>query len=295
MTESRMTRSDLNVLFSDNFNQGFDPDIWTTDVAGWPGGKVTADNGSAHMEASTSSPAGPGIMAYCGFATRNRQFTPHLAGTNLLELTLVDYRHKGPFLNQYMTADGASSDHEDPYSGNYLMGFCLAIGTFRGLVGTGPVVKSIPAETYINRVVQIHFDWYSKFGLSYCLNRNLLSGDKEKIRVWGKNGDKEKWLSTHSVDCPVITIPGNSISLAVKHDPLGDNTGWGHCYGLLLTDDGNSLSWLLDGKLMDTVDISGFFSSSPDCVAGGAFVTIVGGASYQQNVWSVSDIFISGC
>ena len=122
----------------------------------------------------------------------------------------------------------------------------------------------------------------------------MLSGDKEKIYIWGNNEDKEKWLGTHIIDCPSITIPGNSVSLAIRHDPLGDNTGWGHRYGLLLIDDGNTLSWLMDGKIMDTVDISGFFSSSPDCITDGAFATIVGGASYQHNVWSVSDFCISG-
>lgn len=244
------------------------------------------------MEAQTSSPAGPGVMGYCGFATRNRQFNAHLAGTNLLELTLQDYTHAGPFLNKYLTADGAASDHEDPFSGNYLMGFCLAIGTFRGLVGSGPVSSSMPVETLTDRVVQVHFDWYSKAGLWICLNRNVVAGDKENFRTWGTDEDKEEWRTTHAIECPVVTGPGNSVSLA--HRQLGVNTGWGHRYGLLLSDDGNTLSWRLDGKVMDTVDISGFFSSSPGCVADGAYATIAGGASYQHNVWTVADLQICG-
>lgn len=231
-------------------------------------------------------------MAYCGFATKNRLFAPHLAGVNLLELALTDYTHQGPFLNKYLAADGAPSAREDPLCGNYLMGFCLAIGTFRGLVGTGPVSRDVPVETVRDRVVQIHFDWWSKAGLLFCLNRNVIASDKGRIRIWGSDDDKERLRKQQPVQCPVITIPGNSVSLAVRKDPAGDGIAWGHRYGLLLADDGNTLSWLLDGNVMDTVDIFGFFSSSPGCVADGAYATIVGGGSYQHNVWSVTDLRI---
>ena len=37
----------------------------------------------------------------------------NLAGTNLLELTLIEYARAGEFLNRYPTIDGAGSD-EDP-------------------------------------------------------------------------------------------------------------------------------------------------------------------------------------
>jgi hypothetical protein len=50
----------------------------------------------------------------------------------------------------------------------------------------------------------------------------------------------------------------------------------------------------MDGKVMDTVDISGFFSSSPGRVADGAYAVISGGSSFQQNVWSVADLRIMG-
>ena len=287
--------SGLKVMFSDRFEEGLDSTTWTTDLEGWSTvGTVSSGDRTARMVAQSSSPAGPGVMAYCGLATRNRQFQSHLSGINLLEVTLQDYTHEGPFLNRYMTADGASSDHEDPISGNYLMGFSLAIGTFRGLVGTGPVSKSVPVETLTHRVVQIHFDWYARTGLWYCLNRNVVSGDKAKLRTWGTDADRKTWRDTHAVECPVISGPGNSVSLAVMHSPLGDHTGWGHRYGLLLADDGNTLSWQMDGKVMATVDITGYFSSSPGCVAEGAYATVVGGAGYQRNVWTVADLRVCG-
>ena len=276
----------------------FDPSTWTKFVplnsfSEAPiDRKVSFDNGTARMQADTSAPEGPGVMAYNTIATRNRVFTPHLAGTNLFEITLKDYIHEGPFLNKYLTADGASSDHEDPVKGNYLMGFCLAIGTFQGFVGDEPVSRRKAPEETTDRVVQIHFDWYSRAGLWYCLNRSVIAGDKEKIRIWGTEQDKENLRKMKPTVVPNITIPGNSVTLAHRYNPAGDNISWGHRYGLLLTDDGNTLSWLLDGKLMDTIDISGFFSSSPGCVTDGAYATILGGASYQHNVWSVADLRI---
>ena len=286
--------SDLDILLADSFSGDLDPSTWTTDIATWPGGTVDAGNGTARLVATASSPPGPGVMAYCGFSSVGRQFTPHLSGTNLLEVTLTDCAYSGPFLNKHLTADGAASDREDPFSGNYLTGFCLAIGSYRGLVGTGPTSASVPVKGCADRVVQIYFDWYSKAGIWYLLNRNALSADWEQLRTWGSEEDKETWRRDDRIDCPVVTGPGNSVSLAWRRNPLGDDTGWGHRYGLLLEDDGNTLSWLLDGNLVDKVDISGFFSSSPGCVAEGAYATIVGGGSYQHNVWTIADLRISG-
>ena len=259
--------------------------------------KVSFDNETAHIQAGISAPEDPGLMAYSTITTRNRVFTPHLAGTNVLEITLKDYIHEGPLLNKYLMR-GDVSDHEDPVKGNHLMGFCLAIGTFQGLVGDERVSRRIAPEDTTDRVVQIHFDWYSRAGLLYYLNRNVIAGDEEIPILDRELYDRmlEQNIPNNSFRdvTPNITIPGNAVTQANRYDPAGDNTGWGHRYGLLLTDDGNELSWLMDGKVMDTVDIGDFFSSSPGCVADGAYATISGGASYQHNVWSVADLRIVG-
>jgi len=65
-----------------------------------------------------------------------------------------------------------------------------------------------------------------------------------------------------------------------------------HRYGLYLTDDGNTLYLTLDGKVMDTVDITGHFSSRPEVIKDGAYVTIAAAGSYQTNVWKVDDVGI---
>ena len=282
----------LEVLLSDDFTGDFDLTIWTTDldIRHYPLPppsyvEVTAGDGTARISASTSATAGPGIMAYGGFTSQDRLFTPNLTGTNLLEVTLLNYTHDDEYLNKYLAADGAPSDHEDEEVGPYLMGFCLSIGTFQGLVGS-------ERDRDTDRVVQIHFDWWSKAGLGFTLNRNIIPDDKGKIRVWGSEADKAHMRATNTIDCPVMTIPGNSVSLACPHNPVGDHIAWGHRYGLLLTDDGNTLSWMLDGKVMDAVDISGFFDSSPGCVVDGAYATIAGGASYRHNVWTLADLRI---
>tara|TARA_B100001123_G_C15107865_1_gene946255 strand:+ start:335 stop:481 length:147 start_codon:yes stop_codon:yes gene_type:complete len=42
---------------------------------------------------------------------------------------------------------------------------------------------------------------------------------------------------------------------------------------------------------MDTVDISGFFTSNPEFVREGAYVSI-SGAGYQPHIWKVDDLQI---
>lgn len=288
-----MSLDELKVVFADGFADELDADVWEVDAATWPNGTVSAGDGAARIVAQTDAPAGPGVMAYGGFRSRRRHFAPNLAGTNLLEVTLADFTHEGAFLNKYLAADGSALDHEDPHSGSYLTGFCLAIGSFGGLVGSGPVQRGVPDEELTDRVVQIHFDLFSRAGLTYILNRSVRGGDKRAYHIWGSDEDKRRWLESHEIDCPVVTLPGNSVTLAIQTDPLGDGRGWPHRYGLLLRDDGRTLSWLLDGKVMDTVDIAGFFDSSPGCVSDGVYVTIVGGGSYQRNMWQVEDVRVS--
>ena len=258
---------------------------------------VSFDNGKARIRADTTAPEGPGVMAYGNMCTKQRVFTPDLKGTNLFEFTLEDYSHSGPFLNMYIMR-GDSSDFEDPVKGSFVTGFGLAISSFQGMVGDEPVSRRIAPEDTVERVVQIHYDWFSKAGIFYYLGRNIIAGDTEKIPLLDRElNDRiiEKEIPkdyTFPEMIPNITLPGHQVTQAQRFDPAGDNCGWGHRYGLLLTDDGNTLSWLLDGKMMDTVDISGFFSSSPGCVAEGAYATIVGGGSYEQNAWTLSDLRI---
>lgn len=286
-----MTTNSLLTRFTDDFSgDTLDSSRWTIlQMSGKS--NISVGEKTAKIRAVTPAKAGPGVMAYGGIATTTRQFNPGLKGTNLFEVGFVDYTHDDEFLNKYLTFDGAASDREDPASGLYLMGFCLAIGTFQGLVGSEP---DRGKERVAHRVVQIHCDLFSRFGLGFCLNRNLLPGEKEKYPIFDNKNKEHMALARagRTLDCPHVTIPGNSVSLAIRHNPSGDNIPWGHRWGLMIGDNGNTLSWLLDGKVMDTVNISDFFSSSPGCVAEGAYATIVAAGSYRENVWKIADVRI---
>ena len=97
--------------------------------------------------------------------------------------------------------------------------------------------------------------------------------------------------STHlALPYPHVTYP--CVALAIRRNPVGDNVGWGHRYGLVLTDDGKTLSWTLDGRAMDTVDISGYFGSSPGCVADGAYAFIGHGGGFRRSKITLSDVKI---
>lgn len=275
----------MKVQISDDFHGDFDRSTWTTDIRRPTEGEVSrysAGGGTARLYAETGEPAGPGVMAYSGFATRSRVFQPNLAGDSLFEVTLVNYVHEGEFLNRYLAADGADADEEDHLVGKYLMGFCMAIGSFQGLVGC-------ESDQETDRIVQIHCDWWST-GLWFNLCRNVLQEDKEKYPVGGTPHDVVEIAETKSITCPAVTAPGDAVILALRHNPLGYAVPYEHRWGLGLADDANTLYWTLDGTTVDQVEIPGFFDSSPGCVAQGAYATILGGASYQRNTWTIADV-----
>ena len=246
--------------------------------------RYSAVGGSARIYAETGEPAGPGVMAYSGFSTRRRVFQANLSGNSLFEITLVDYNHEGAFLNKHLASDGTDAEEEDPLVGRYCMGFCLAIGSYQGLVGC-------ERDQETDRVVQIHCDWWTS-GLSFILCRNVLQEDKEKYPIWGSPHDLAEMAETKSITCPAVTVPGDAILLAYRHNPLSNGTPYEHRWSLGLTNSGNTLYWTLDGIIVDQVEIPGFFDSSPGCVAEGAYATIMAGGSYKRNTWTITDAVI---
>ena len=69
---------------------------------------------------------------------------------------------------------------------------------------------------------------------------------------------------------------------------LGRSSRW----GLYLTDDANTVYWTLDGQVTDSVDITGYFSSSPESVQDGAFLSVMGVGLFQRNTWKMDDLEI---
>ncbi len=63
-------------------------------------------------------------------------------------------------------------------------------------------------------------------------------------------------------------------------------------WGLYLTDDANIVYWTLNGQVMDSIDITGYFSSSPESVREGAFLSVMGVGLFEKNTWKMDDLEI---
>jgi hypothetical protein len=136
------------------------------------------------------------------------------------------------------------------------------------------------------RAVQIHFDWMSKWGLVYYLCRSILPEDYGKYPGWDLRLDSlEEFIGKGQY------VGGAVFVLAARHSSGQEVNPLGRRYGLYLTDDGNTVSWTLDGKVMDTVDISGYFTADPEVMRDGAYVSI-SGAGYQPHIWTIEDVKI---
>jgi hypothetical protein len=218
-------------------------------------------------------------MAYGGFHTANRHFNPGLSGTNVMEVSLVGYTPGGEFLNRYLNYYGNPSDFEDPVGGRYTMGWGLSIGTFPGFI-TGQ------HDGRVERAVQLHFDGWSRYGWSTILCRNLAPGDEETLSEFNHEMETYDDKAKPFIAQPCVVLSSSRDFPSEEEGPAG------HRFGIRLTDDGNTLSWTLDGRAMDTVDISGFFQSSPAAVREGAYASICTGGSYQHSTWEFSGVEI---
>ena len=305
--------NELELQFSDDFKEvgpldltkwakleHADLDVWAEDPAesrrqAWQEGlpmniertgahqvEIQSEGGYASVKTTTTMPAGPAVMAYGGFVTRDKHFGPGLSGTNILEISLSDYVPDGEFLNKWLTYYGNPGDVEDPVGGPYEMGWGLTIGSFRGFV-TGR------EDRVRDRAVQLHFDGWSKYGWSTTLCRTAVPGDEEKYPEFDHKTEMYATKPTPFIAQPCLVLVAGLDFKAEGSSPFG------HRYGLGLTDNGNTVFWTLDGRVMDSADITGFFQSSPEAVKDGAYASVCMGGSYQSNVWRYSNarIYVS--
>lgn len=260
--------------------------------------EMTVDRGDLEIEdsnlilrAAQSGPPELCKIAYSVCSTRKRHFNPGLKGTNSIEATLLDYGAEG----DYLVTEGKIAEYEDPtgksyraVSGNYQRGWGINISNYHHFVWS---------KNQTDRGVQIHFDWWDKLGLTFWMVRDLLPEDVERYPTWDPQiqtpeevfemGEKGPILGTNQENQPVATL------LGMRWFPPNDdrlNTPIGHRYGLVLTDDGNTAYWTLDGNEMDRADTTGFFGSNPDAFSDGAYATIGGGGDYEQNVFKVGNV-----
>ena len=238
------------------------------------------------LRSSQSGPPAIAKLAYAGCSTRKKLFNPGLKGTNSIEATLLDYGAEG----NYLVKEGKIMEFEDPsgksfrsVAGNYQRGWGISISNYHYLV---------TSKKETDRGVQVHFDWWSNLGLTFWLVRDVLPEDKEKYPSWVPHRQTPEEVFEMGKKGPVITPVVNK--LGMRWFPPTDKmkTPVGHRYGLVLTDDGNTVYWTLDGNEIDRADITGFFSSHPDSVKDGAFATMGGNGSYERNHWSAGDVSI---
>jgi hypothetical protein len=290
----------LTLQFADGFDQeyGASEQLDTTRWIKWKG-EARTENGYCILDAATT----PGEWGDAGICTREKQFNPGLKGRNGAEVTFVGHTQGTYELTPH------NQDHPEhignPLSGRYITGMCLTISNYHGPIvpdfeGDPESIDAEPVDPDLmsgyrasgkcpsrRRGVQIHFDWMSKWGLVYYLCRSILPEDYGKYPGWDVRLDSlEEFIGKGQY------VGGACFVLAARHySPDQAVNPLGRRYGLYLTDDGNTVSWTLDGKLMDTVDISGYFNSTPESVSDGAYVSL-SGAGYQPHIWKVDDVEI---
>ena len=271
-----LTASDLVVQFSDDFSRDYGPPdhIDTTRWVRWKGDVRTADGRCV----LTTTPRGR--FGAAAIATRERFFNPGLAGTNGVEVTLEGFTYGADDLEGAPKAELAG----------LVQSWSVTLGSAQGWLGDP-----------IDRAVQVHFDFLRPNGLFVYLVRGLLPEDFDKYprdgygpgAPEGLTDLEKRQLHEDAVERGEVFISVPCLQLinrVYRSEPeIQDFVGRSRRWGLYLTDDGNTVYWTLDGQVMDRVDIAGYFSSSPESVRDGAFVTIGG---FGIGSWRLDDVVI---
>ena len=255
--------SDLEVRLSDDFNKDYPPphQLDMTRWISWKGVPRT-HRGQCIL---TTQPRDD--TNFSGIATRELSFNPGLAGTNGMEVDLVGY-----------TSPGASSAELRKSGDSRLaLAWGLTLGSWHGLIG-GPTDK--------DRGVQLHIDLILPNGLYVYLVRTVLPEDMEKYPrdAYGPgappelNDKQRRDLHEEMAEREKVFISLPCLSLVCRayrtEEEIKEILGRSRRWGLYLSDDANTVYWTLDGKVMDRVDITGYFSSSPESIRKGAHLTV---------------------
>ena len=276
-------KADLVLQFSDDFSQSYGPPD-DFDLTRWTRlgtGRARTENGYWLMDVLR-----PPEVAVGGFATSERSFNPGLAGTNGVEITVAGFTHEDD-----------PEELDEPGGMTLVQAWGLTMASWQGQMGGEPDAQK-------DRGVQLHFDLILPGGLFVYLVRGLLPEDFEKYPKDGYAPGAPQDLSElerrqlhvdaverggafATFDCLPVASRVYRSEQEIQ-EILGRSTRW----GLYLTDDANTLYWTLDGQVMDTFDITGYFSSSPESVREGAFLSVVGVALFQRSTWKMDDLEI---
>ena len=255
--------------------------------ASYNDGDLETQGSNLILRSTQSGPPAIRKLAHAGCSTRHRHFNPGLKGTNSIEATLLDYGAEG----EYLVGEGKIAEYEDPsgksfrsVAGNYRRGWGISISNYHYLVQT---------KNETDRGVQVHFDWWDNLGLTFWMVRDILPEDRERYPTWVPHRQTPEEVFEMGRRGPVIAEPV-VLKLAMHWFPPNDrmNTPIGHRYGLVLTDDGDTVYWTLDGNEMARADSTGFFSSNQNAFSDGAYATIGGSSGYERNFFQVGDVSI---
>ena len=279
--EHEQRKAGLVLQFSDDFSKEYGPPDYF-DMTRWTQlgtGQARTENGYWLMESGESRVG--------GFGTTERVFNPGLSGTNGVEITLVDFNH-----------EGENAGQPEPGEMRLIQAPGLTLGSFHGQIGSQP-------DEQKDRGVQLHFDLLPPNGLYVYLVRGLVPEDFDKYPRdgYGPGGptdiSKEERRQLHEdlvakagevfISQPVLSL---SHRVYRSEQEIQDMIGRPRRWGLYLTDDANTVYWTLDGQVMDSADITGYFSSSPEAVGKGAFLSVVGVGGFERNTWKMDDLEI---
>ena len=277
--EHEQRKADLVLQFSDDFSKEYDPPDYF-DMTRWTRmgtGQARTEDGYWLLDVLR-----PPEVAVGGFATTESSFNPGLAGTNGVEITLADFSHEG-------------DNPEELEQMMLVQAWSLTLGSWQGQLG---------GQGEKDRGVQLHFDLILPNGLFVYLVRGLVPEDFDKYPRdgYGAGGPKDlserelRQLHEDAVEQGGVFISESAFSLAARvyrtEQEIQEILGRSRRWGLYLTDDANTVYWTLDGQVLDSVDITGYFSSSPESVQDGAFLSVMGVGLFQRNTWKMDDLEI---
>ena len=280
--EHEATKARLTVQFSDDFNQAYGPPD-QFDLKRWtrmPTARARIRDGHWLLEVERAPPPGPGEAVLGGFGTTGKYFNPGLAGTNGAEVTVGVFSH-----------EDYPEEMNEP--GQLVQAWSITLGSWHGFVG---------GQEDEDRGIQLHFDLLRDDGLFVYLVRGLRPDDFEKYprdafgTEEGRNMSPQELRVAHEAAIatggPYVTVPCMALATRVYREEaeIKDLLERPRRWGVYLTDDANTVYWTLDGQVMDVLDITGYFSSSPESVEDGALVSIMGVATNQLNVWKMDDL-----
>ena len=280
--EHEATKAKLTVQYSDDFNQAYGPPD-QFDMKRWtrmPTARARIRDGHWLLEVERAPPPGPGEAVLGGFGTTGKYFNPGLAGTNGAEVTVGVFSHE-------------DYPEEMNEKGQLVQAWSITLGSWHGFVG---------GQEEEDRGVQLHFDLLRDDGLFVYLVRGLRPDDFDKYprdkfgTEEGRTMTPQELRVAHEAAIatggPYVTVPCMALATRVYREPaeIADLLERPRRWGVYLTDDANTVYWTLDGQVMDVLDITGYFSSSPKSVEDGALISIMGVATHQLNVWKMDDL-----